>query len=66
MATKRMAIYTTDIERITGKGDRYARRILSSIRRQLNKEKHQVVTIKELCTYLDLEETEVVEFLSKR
>jgi len=66
MSAKRMIIYQHDVQRITGKGERYARKILQSVRKKLNKEKHQVVTIKELCAYLDLEEEEVIAFLNTR
>ena len=45
---KRICIFTQDIQLITGKSDRNCRKILSDIKKSLNKEKHQMVTIEEL------------------
>lgn len=54
---KRICIYPKDIQRITGRSERYGRNILSEIKIKLNKEPHQFVTIHEFAEYsgLDLE-----------
>jgi len=54
---KRICIYPKDIQRITGRSERYGRNILSEIKIKLNKEPHQFVTIHEFAAYsgLDLE-----------
>lgn len=50
----RLCIYPKDIQRITGKSERYSRDLIHKIRKSLNKEDHQVVTIEELSTYLGI------------
>jgi len=52
---KRICIYPKDIQVITGKSERYGRTIISNIKKQLNKEKHQLVTIDEFCEFMDLD-----------
>jgi len=65
MATKqRMLIYTKDLQRISGKSDRTARKVLATIRKKLGKEKHQPVSVKEFCQYMNLSENEVLPYLS--
>jgi hypothetical protein len=58
MKITRTCIYAKDIQRITGKSERYCRKIIQQIRESLNKEAHQFVTLKEFSTYtgIDLEE----------
>jgi transcriptional antiterminator len=51
----RVCIYTKDIQQITGKSERQSRQILKQIRLLKNKEKHQLVTIEELCDYLGIQ-----------
>lgn len=64
MTKARMLIYTKDIQRISGKSDRTARKILTAIRKKLNKEKHQPISVKEFCQYMNLSENEVLPYLS--
>jgi hypothetical protein len=59
----RAVIYAKDIENITGRRDRGARKILQNIREKFGKEKMGFVTIKEFCLYTGLEEELVKEFL---
>lgn len=63
MLTVRMIIYRKDVERIIGKSDRTARKIMAAIRKKLGKEKHQPVSIKEFCRYMNLAEEEVLPYL---
>lgn len=58
---KRVAIYPKDIMVITGKSERYSRDILKQIKMKLNKEKHQVVSLQEFCTYIGLQLTDVID-----
>lgn len=51
---KRIAIYPKDIMIITGKGERYSRELLRSIKNQLKKEKHQIVTFEEFYAYMGI------------
>ena len=54
---KRICIYPKDIQRITGRSERYGRNIIQEIKMKLNKAPHQFVTIHEFAEYsgLDLE-----------
>jgi len=46
---------------ITGKSERYSRYLIQRIKKHLNKEDHQLVSIKEFCSYMGLERGEVDE-----
>jgi predicted RNA-binding protein YlqC (UPF0109 family) len=63
METTRIVIYAKDIGRITGKSERYARTILSCIRKKYGKEKHQLVSISDFCRYTGLDEEEIINLL---
>ena len=56
---KRVVIYPKDIMIITGKSERYSRYLIQRIKKHLNKEDHQVVSILEFCSYMGLEECAV-------
>ena len=60
----RLCIYPKDIQRITGKSERYSRDLIHRIRKSLNKEDHQVVTIEELSTYLGIPLDSVQAFIT--
>jgi hypothetical protein len=49
---KKVVIYPKDVMLLTGKSERYCRKLLQKIKVALKKEDHQVITINELCTYL--------------
>jgi len=51
---KRVCIYPKDVQRITGKSYRYARLLLIEMRKELQKEEHQFLTIEEFCHYKGL------------
>ena len=63
---KRLCVYTKDIQIITGKGERYARKIIQKIKQNLGKKKHQLVSIKEFCDYVDLQYEEVLNSINNR
>ena len=64
METKRIIIYPKDIQRITGKSERYGRLLLKQIKNKLAKEEYQFVTISEFCNYAGISAQEVEKFLS--
>lgn len=62
----RIVMYSSDIIFLTGKSESYARKEIQNLKRALNKEKHQKVTIKEYCQYYGFNIDEVLAVLSKR
>ncbi|MCF6130896.1 hypothetical protein [Flavobacterium wongokense] len=51
----RICIYAKDVQVITGKSERQAREIMKQIRQLTRKEKHQPITVHDLCDYLGFE-----------
>ncbi|MBN2743960.1 MAG: hypothetical protein JXR39_08710 [Marinilabiliaceae bacterium] len=64
MKTTRITIYPKDVQRITGKSDRYGRHLLARIRGRYHKEPHQFVTLDEFCTFTGLPSEQVAPFLN--
>ncbi|WP_396167566.1 hypothetical protein [Flavobacterium sp.] len=62
----RIVIYTADIMVLTDKSESYARKEIQNLKKVLNKEKHQKVTIKEYCQYYGFNIDEVLSVLSKK
>ena len=60
----RLCIYPKDIQRITGKSERYSRDIIHKIKDYLQKPDHQFVTVAEFCTYMGLPFEEVQAFIT--
>lgn len=60
---KRIIIYPKDIQIITGRSERYGRGIIQKIKKHLNKEKHQLVTIDEFCDFMGIENETVKELI---
>ncbi|MCE2893742.1 MAG: hypothetical protein LW721_04835 [Flammeovirgaceae bacterium] len=60
---ERIIIYPKDIQRITGKSERYGRLLLKRIKDHLKKEDHQLVTIEEFCSYTGIKIEEVSGYL---
>ncbi len=60
----RIVIYPQDVALITGRSDRYGRMIIDKIRKQLGKEKYQLITIQEFADYMaiDIDLIEAVIF----
>ncbi len=52
--TTRLCVYPKDVQRITGKSERWGRMLLLKIRETLNKEEHQFISIEEFCKYTGL------------
>jgi hypothetical protein len=55
MRQKRICIYSTDVEAITGKSPRASRTLLNTLRKSLGKASHQQITCCELGAYLSLD-----------
>lgn len=64
MNTKRICIYPKDIQRITGRSERYGRILINRIKVANLKEKSQFVTISEFCKYTGITEEEIRKFIS--
>lgn len=63
MSTIRIIIYPKDVQKITGKSERYGRMLLKQIKDKLNKEEHQFVTIDEFCQFTGIKPEQVHPFL---
>jgi hypothetical protein len=66
MNSFRLVIYVSDIRSITGKSESYARKTLAAIRKKWNKQRHEVVSVRDLCNYLGLDEALVIEHLKEK
>ena len=63
MKLKRIIIYPKDIQRITGKSERYGRYMIKKIKEELKKDDHQLVTIDEFASYSGIELELVYQFI---
>jgi hypothetical protein len=61
--TKRVCIYPKDIMRITGKSERYSRRLLNRIKRHYNKSSHQFITVSELALFTGIDQLTIEQNL---
>ena len=61
----RIIIYPCDIMKITGKSQSFARKEIQNLKKVLQKEKHQKVTIEEYCCFFGLDIKIVLEILFK-
>ena len=61
--TTRLCVYPKDVQRITGKSERYGRMLLLKIKEYLNKEDHQFISIEEFCKYTGLKVDQVQPLL---
>ena len=52
----RVVVYTKDVSNITGLGPRASRKLLCSIRKQLNKPKTGFITIEEFASFTGIRE----------
>ena len=59
----RICIYAKDVQNITGKKERTARKLLSDIRYRLGKQKKDLITISEFCDYTGLKIDQVQRFI---
>lgn len=59
----RMCVYPKDVQRITGRTERYGRKLLQRIKTHFEKAEHQLVSIQEFCQYTGLKVEEVKRYL---
>jgi len=59
----RVVVYPKDIENITGRKPRAARKLLQNIKKAFQKEKDQFITAQEFSAYTGIEESIVREYL---
>ena len=59
----RVCIYPKDIQRITGKSERHSRGLIHKIKASLNKPGHQILTVREFCTYMGIPYESVQEII---
>ena len=64
MKTTRVIIYPKDVQRITGKSERYGRHLLARIKQQYRKQPHQFVSVAEFCEFSGLRPETVAPFLN--
>ena len=57
--TVRLCVYPKDVQRITGKSERYSRMLLQKVKECFNKQEHQFVSIEEFCSYTGLKQEQV-------
>lgn len=55
MELTRSCIYPKDVQRITGKSERYCRKLLRKLKAELKKGEHQFVSIEEFANYVGLD-----------
>jgi hypothetical protein len=60
---KRVCIYPKDIMRITGKSERYSRKLLEIIKKENNKSNHQFITINEFSIYSGIDLATIETYL---
>lgn len=61
--SSRLCIYPKDVQRITGKSERYSRLLLQKVKGKFDKEVHQFVTVEEFCVYTGLKKEHVQPLL---
>jgi len=64
MITKRCVIYAKDVQRITGRSERYSHDILRKARLHFEKGNKQFVTVAEFSEFSGIPEEKLVEYLS--
>ena len=60
---KRICIYPKDVQNITGRKEKTARRLLNKIKQQLGKPEEGFVTVQEFCQFTGITMEEVSRFL---
>jgi hypothetical protein len=63
MLKKRICIYTSDVQWITGRNESAARRLLRKLRQKLNKTREQFVTIDEFAEYTGINPDQIQKYI---
>jgi hypothetical protein len=64
MRVNRIIIYPKDIQRITGRSERYGRLLINRMREYYKKKEHQFVTVEEFCDFTGLKIEQVQPLLA--
>lgn len=65
MRIVRACIYPKDIQRITGRSERYGRKLLNDIKAHFGKESYQFITTDEFAEYSGIKEEIINQYLEK-
>ena len=65
MRIVRACIYPKDIQRITGRSERYGRKLLNEIKTHFGQKSHQFITAEKFAEYTGIKEEIVSEYLEK-
>ena len=65
MKIVRTCIYPKDIQIITGRSERFGRKMINDIKKHYGKSKHQFVTVVEFSEYSGIDEEIVTSYLQK-
>lgn len=63
MKTVRACIYPKDIQRITGRSERYARKLLNDVKLYFGKETHQFITPDEFAQYSGIDSSVIESYI---
>ncbi|PRD56301.1 hypothetical protein [Sphingobacterium gobiense] len=63
MKPSRLAVYVSDLQRMTGQSERNCRRLLNKIRDLFGLEKRQYVTIYQASEYTGMPVSEMIRFM---
>ena len=63
MKIVRACIYPKDVHCLTGRSERYGRKLLNTIREHFDKQPHQFITVKEFAEYSGIKEDVITEYL---
>ena len=59
----RICIYPKDIVRITGKSERYGRKLIERIKKEYSKKEYQLISVEEFCQFTGLKIEQVQPLL---
>ena len=62
--TKRICIYPKDIMRVTGKSERYCRKLLELMKVKYSKNEHQFISVEEFCEFTGLKIEQVKDLIT--
>jgi hypothetical protein len=62
--TKRICIYPKDIMRVTGKSERYCRKLLELMKVKYSKNEHQFISVDEFCEFTGLKIEQVKDLIT--
>lgn len=66
MKLKRISIDSKDIQQLTGRSPRYAQGVMTRIRKKFGKKRQHLITIYDLCEFLNLPVEETINQLNLR